>query len=614
MKKNLTRLYIYILILLLLFQCPLYYFRIVSNNSALINILYSCVILGEFFIFSGLFLLFTLKTPQKIKFILSCILFLLLFFYNSIIISQTYTLYLLGSYIPAVAFINIESIRLFITPLTISLIILFTFFALAQTCIIIKIRNNQQQVSRKKLIVSFVLTTIGIILLLLFGGTGKYSNTRQINGPVVDFFEQNRLSKKLSVFLETNIILPDFEEKSWIKDTVYTSDQKFLNNSEHPNIIILVPDGIPARLINGYQKLWGNTNNPLNDLTPHIDDMMTNSFVIDNYYNHTAATYPGLTGTFTSSFPHRGMHPSEIKKIISGERPAPHFSSVFEILKLNGYKSCAISSDGEEVYTPQLFEHIIKVDKTYYPANIHELISRSPSFNYLTDKEIFDSIKNILTQKEEQPVVICTYFVTTHLNINPLNYNGIGYQDNKNIFLNALHNFDNELGKFMDWLKTSPFARNTLVILTTDHTHFPDKEYMNLMEKNPSLAQDFQQHFTDKIPFIIYNTYNLPHYFDAKSKTSLYFASTFLHLLGHKNYRNSFLEGSIFDEELPVDETFVYIDTVHNIYCITNNQIYTLNICQKNEKFNQKIEKIKTYKKLESMGLLFDNQYQPVKP
>lgn len=109
--------------------------------------------------------------------------------------------------------------------------------------------------------------------------------------------------------------MPNLAEKSWINETVYTSSKEFISNSEHPNIIILIPDGVPARLINGYQQIWGNFENPLSDLTPALDKMMKNSFVIDNYYNHTAATFPGLAGMFTSTFPFRGILPQEIKKL-----------------------------------------------------------------------------------------------------------------------------------------------------------------------------------------------------------------------------------------------------------------------------------------------------------
>lgn len=600
---------LYILILLLIFQAPLYYFLIITLPTSVSAVLYSIVLSGEFFIFLGIFLLFTNKIYKKLQFVSTIFLFLLIFFYHSIVVSQTYSLYLINSYIPAAGFLNKESINLFITPKTLILITLLTIVSVLLTHIIIKISKKQKQFHKKNLIIPLIFIAAGIEILILFGDRTNFSKLRQINGPVVEFFEQNRLSKKLSSRLEKDIIMPKVTEKSWIKDTVYTSDKEFINNSEQPNIIILIPDGVPARLINGYQKLWGNSENPLNDLTPAIDMMMKNSFVIDNYYNHTAATFPGLAGMFTSTFPFRGILPQEIKKILSNIRPAPNFSSIFDILKLSNYADYFILSDSEAIYTPQLMRDVLKINTVYSPDNIKEINSNAPAFQYLNENEIFETIKNILLKNMNKPIMLGAYFTGTHLNVSPLDFNGIAYKENANIFLSALHNFDYELGKFMDWLKTSAFANNTLVILTSDHTHYPDKEMQELLKKHPSLAKNFQPYFTDIIPFVIYNTHNLPDYHDAKSKTSLYFAPTLLHILGHKNYRNAFLAGSIFDEEKPAEKPYFYIDAFNTILCIKDNHIYDTKTCEQYENFNQKLNQIKVCQQLEAKGLLFDNQY-----
>lgn len=599
------------ILLSLIFQIPVYSLLFANTPSPALLALYSGVGAGEFLIFLGLTSLLANKIHKIIKPFFALFIFLFILFYNAITAIQIVSLYTINDFIPAIALENKESVIYFINIKTISIIILLIVISLFQTILLLKISNKQEKFHYKKLFAAMSAIALGVIFLFSFGGKSKYSQGMSINGPIVEFCRQLEISvSDISLFLK-DVELTDIEEKSWIKDTIYTSDRQFLNNTEKPNIIFLIPDGIPARLINGYQKLWGVTNNPLGDLTPNIDNMMKSSFVIDNYYNHTAATYPGLVGTFTSSFPFRSMLPVEIKRILFGKRPAPNFSSIFDILKLNGYKSYAITANGEEVYIPQLHKDIIKIDTLYYPKTIKEINPHAPAYKYLTEREIFDSIKNILTASNKQPAAISTYFVTTHLNINPLDFNGIGYKDNKNIFLSALHNFDHELGLFMDWLQKSPFARNTLVILTSDHTHFPDKEYQEIMKKYPQLAVNFQPYFTDKIPFIISNTHNLPSYYNAEGKTSLYFAATLMHILGHKNYRNAFLEGSIFDEKLPADEPFIYYEPQNRfVLCIIENKMYPEHICQKHEKFNQKLNAITIQQKLELQGLLFDNQYE----
>ena len=294
---------------------------------------------------------------------------------------------------------------------------------------------------------------------------------------------------------------------------------------------------------------------------------------------------------------------------MSGVRPEPNFSSLFDILKLSAYADYFILSDSEAVYTPQLMKDVLKINTVYSPENIKEVNSNAPAFQYLNENEIFEAMKNILLKNQNTPVVLGAYFTGTHLNVSPLDFNGIAYKDNANIFLSALHNFDCELGKFMNWLETSAFAKNTLVILTSDHTHYPDKEMLELLKKYPSLAKNFQPYFTDIIPFIIYNTHTLPQYYDAKSKTSLYFTPTLLHILGHKNYRNAFLAGSIFDEEKPDDIPYFYIDAFNTLLCIKDNHIYETQICEQYENFIQKLNQIKVSQQLEAKGILFDNQY-----
>src|SRR3546814_4486104 len=41
-------------------------------------------------------------------------------------------------------------------------------------------------------------------------------------------------------------------------------------------------------------------------LTPNLQALAGDTMVVDNYYNHTAATYRGLQGQMTSGFPRYG--------------------------------------------------------------------------------------------------------------------------------------------------------------------------------------------------------------------------------------------------------------------------------------------------------------------
>src|SRR3546814_1683968 len=50
-------------------------------------------------------------------------------------------------------------------------------------------------------------------------------------------------------------------------------------------------------------------------LTPNLQALAGDTMVVDNYYNHTAATYRGLQGQMTSGFPRYGGSRSEGRRV-----------------------------------------------------------------------------------------------------------------------------------------------------------------------------------------------------------------------------------------------------------------------------------------------------------
>ena len=83
-----------------------------------------------------------------------------------------------------------------------------------------------------------------------------------------------------------------------------------------------------------------------------------------------------------------------------------------------------------------------------------------------------------------------------------------------------------------------------MVILTADHTHYPDRDYVKLVANDPGYVPVF----VDRIPLIIYHpTKQLPTEFDAGNASSINFTPSLIHLLGLENRPNPFLGRSIFD-------------------------------------------------------------------
>ena len=107
-----------------------------------------------------------------------------------------------------------------------------------------------------------------------------------------------------------------------------------------------------------------------------------------------------------------------------------------------------------------------------------------------------------------------------------------------------MHNFDAQLGKFLDYFQSSRFSDNTLLIITTDHATFPEPPVVEALR-----SDDYQAYFVDRIPFIIYyKGLSLPSTFDADYRTSVDFAPTLLHLLSIQKTDNAFIGYSIFEQ------------------------------------------------------------------
>src|SRR5690606_4224251 len=65
--------------------------------------------------------------------------------------------------------------------------------------------------------------------------------------------------------------------------------------SRPPNMIVLMSEGVSARMLGAYGGAYPG-------LTPNIDRIAARSMRVDNYFNHTAATYRGVGGQVSSGF------------------------------------------------------------------------------------------------------------------------------------------------------------------------------------------------------------------------------------------------------------------------------------------------------------------------
>jgi phosphoglycerol transferase MdoB-like AlkP superfamily enzyme len=344
-----------------------------------------------------------------------------------------------------------------------------------------------------------------------------------------------------------------------IKDEIYHSDLPFqsLVNQTDPNmplnVIVFLSEGISARVIQPY-------NDQYPGLTPNIADFAGSAMKVDNYYNHTFATYRGLLGQLCSIFPiYAGGQVSE----------QTDYYCLGNLFEAEGYETYFSFSQQKE--KTRLDEVLAKTNIKYIYAqeDLRRLFLAGEAEKRplaLSDQQFFKAIIEHLRALEQRqktgdkkPFFMGLYNIETHAYYH-MSDDGVEYEEQDSYILDTIHNFDNAFGKFWQYFKQSTLFENTVVIFTADHTHFQGKDFVALVNNQP----DYKPNFVDRIPMLIYHPgLELPTEFDAKYASSLDLAPTVAHLMKFKNRSNSFLGRSIFErvtnEGLAYGEGTIYL-------------------------------------------------------
>src|SRR5690606_28756579 len=132
--------------------------------------------------------------------------------------------------------------------------------------------------------------------------------------------------------------------------------------------------------------------------------------------------------------------------------------------------------------------------------------------------------------------------------------------------LSALHEVDAEFGRSYDWFIHSRHADGTLLVLTSDHAHYPEPPYVEVA------GEDLAPFFVDRIPLLVHAPWlDLPARYDARGRTSLDFAPTLLQLAGVTEARNSFVGRTIFNPAADKPLEVAAIGT--SLYAIEDGQV-----------------------------------------
>ena len=352
----------------------------------------------------------------------------------------------------------------------------------------------------------------------------------------------------------------------FLKDVVNARPLPFAvtHSPARPNVVVIFMEGESARLFETYGGRYPG-------LTPNISRIAGQSMVVDNYFNHTAATYRGLQGQLTSGYPFRGGAENGAGWTAGDASGlATHaYASVPGILRQQGYRTVFFSPHQRaEALTP--FVRMLGFDDVYTAARSRSglLEHPDPLFNdALTDRDQFSALAAYLQRyRGDAPLFIGMYTLDTHAFLD-IPAGGIPYGDGSNPSLNTLHTLDARIGVFYDYLRSSKYAADTLFVLTTDHAHYPEPPFVKVA------GSGYKPYFVDRIPLLIHASWlPLPPRLDVHGRTSLDLAPTILQLLGVDQLPNSFLGHSLF--ERGYDRNFSIAAIGQAIYAIYRGEVY----------------------------------------
>lgn len=432
------------------------------------------------------------------------------------------------------------------------------------TCIsLVALKARRQAVLRRP---GKGLVIVAPVACLLFAGmfdsssfTERTLQLRPDMAPVTSlarkFRDLHRARNSLSDMADTldrqGISLPIHDRYPLLRDKAYSSPLSFdkaQSAADRPNVIVIFAEGLSARFLGTY----GGKHQ---DLMPNIDRFAARSMTVYNYFSHTAATYRGIQGQLVSGYPRNGGAESGGWEAEGEDNTANlksiNYRTIPSILLDQGYKTAFLSSSAEGANFNIMLKSL-GFETVYTVETLPELLGGRPAAlssgtSDAADAEIFSGLKGFLEKQasggDKQPFFVATYNVGTHAFLDS-DSAGVTYGNGDNPALNRMHNFDAQLGSFLDYFQNSSFSGNTILIITADHATYPEPAVVKALQ-----ADDYQAYFVDRIPLIIHHRgLTLPAAFDADYRTSVDFAPTLLHLLSFQRVKNAFMGFSIFEQ------------------------------------------------------------------
>jgi lipoteichoic acid synthase len=480
-----------------------------KNNIALLT---GCILDAYLVYYASLF---ARQSGLKISLLLPLLL-------GVIYITQLYSVYLVGGYLSRLAIENAQTAYTTDFKHTALLIAIFIF------PVVLAIDNIRKKTpSRREKGYFYGALALSAVIFPITPNANNFE-VKAFESPLRSFVI-SILEYSTSQSKAINVNPLDLSQLK--RDSVYLKRNELLKYSDK-NVLVIFSEGFSARWMHAY-----GGNHP--DLTPNLNALYEESFAVDNYWNHTAATFRGLRGQLTSGFQRLGGFHADgvgIAQMAGDIEAGINWLNPIRKLSKQGYKTYFYLS--QENNLNKMLKSV-GFDSVYGRDYISATYIKKPvEKNVLTDEQLLQSTLESLAKKsaEGERFFAAVYNFDTHNGLN----SDIPYGNGKNEVLNRIKKFDLLMGRFIEDFKKSSLHENTLLVFTSDHATFPDIHARMADGSIPNI-------FVDRIPLLIYQKNIQPKKFDAGGVTSIALMPTLFDILGLENYSNMMVGCSIFE-------------------------------------------------------------------
>jgi len=302
------------------------------------------------------------------------------------------------------------------------------------------------------------------------------------------------------------------------------------NRSGNPNIIMLVFESLNSSLL-GYKDVIPEK------LTPNIDRFAAQSTRVEPLYSSSTPTINGLFAILCSHFP--VFEHEHFDTYVRRENPDLY--CLPEALRQKGYHSYFVLAGNPYYTNKRAFFTSNGFDEVRGAEEIKPVLGGEEylgDWGY-TDHQLLRYINTMLEQDGfEEPFFVIVETVDMHpwLRHKP---DTPRFPGSRSILQDLVYSSDMAFGRFLGGFENSPYAGNTMLILTADHAMQPGKKYVEIIPGVEAV-------YYDELPFIIKSpVHNLPSVINVTS-SSVDITPSLLHMLDI-NTPNPFEGLSVFD-------------------------------------------------------------------